>query len=395
MRFRDIIGHKPLIEHLIATAQAGRVAHTQLFAGPEGNQKLPLALAYAQFLNCRHKVTAAEADLGGLSADSCGQCPSCVKFERLAHPDLHFFFPNNNGELVKKDAQSSDYMALWREFCLENHLEFSLNQWIEAMNIGSRQAIINIRDCHTLIEQLSLKSCEADYRTIILWMPEKISDTISSTLLKTLEEPEPQTLFLLVTENPDQISSTILSRTQIIRVPALDNGEIAQGLRHIYGVPAESATALAESAHGDLCRALDEWRGHEIEERFEGIFANWMRACYKADVPELMALSEQWAAAGFGRESLRHFLRFALERIRLCLLCHEGCGVMAHLPDEQQAFIRNFSPFITAENAPAYYRLINDAIYFVARNANISNLMTDTSLQICRLMAAEKKKKHA
>ncbi|MDE5743494.1 MAG: DNA polymerase III subunit delta, partial [Bacteroidales bacterium] len=185
MRFRDIIGQKPLIERLIASAQAGRIAHAQLFSGPEGNQKLPLALAYAQFLNCRHKVTAADADLGGLSADSCGQCPSCVKFERLAHPDLHFFFPNNIGELVKKDAQSTDYLPLWREFGLKNRLEFSLNDWIEAMNIGQRQAIINIRDCHTLIEQLALKSCEADYRVVVLWMAEKISDTISSTLLKT------------------------------------------------------------------------------------------------------------------------------------------------------------------------------------------------------------------
>ncbi|MDE5703714.1 MAG: hypothetical protein K2H70_02700, partial [Bacteroidales bacterium] len=266
---------------------------------------------------------------------------------------------------------------------------------IEAMNIGSHQAIINIRDCHPLIEHLSLKSCEADYRTVILWMPEKISDTISSTLLKTLEEPEPQTLFILVSENPDQISSTILSRTQIVRVPALDTETIAQGLQQFYGVPAEHAPVLAEAAHGNLCRALDAWRGLETEVRYETLFADWMRACYKADVPELMALSEQWAAAGFGREPLRHFLRFALERIRLCLLCHEGLVIMAHLPTEQQAFIRNFSPFITAENAPSYYRLINDAIYFVARNANISNLMTDTSLQICRLMAAEKKKKHA
>lgn len=393
MRFRDIIGQRPLIERLIASVQAGRIAHTQLFAGPEGNQKLPLALAYAQFLNCRHKLTAADADLGGLPADSCGQCPSCVKFERLAHPDLHFFFPNNIGELVKKDAQSTDYLPLWREFGLKNRMEFSLNEWIEAMNIGQRQAIINIRDCHTLIEQLSLKSCEADYRTVILWMAEKISDTISSTLLKTLEEPEPQTLFLLVSENPDQISATILSRTQIVRVPALTTEELENGLQTHYGLAQETAHPLAEAAHGNLCRALSDWRGHEAEEQHEAYFTRWMRSCYKADVPDLLDLSEQLSR--LGREPLRSFLRFALEKIRLCLLCHEGCGVMAHMPADQQAFIRNFSPFITAENAPVYYRIINDAIYFVARNANISNLMTDASLHICRLMAAEKKKKNA
>lgn len=393
MRFRDIIGQKPLIERLIASAQAGRIAHAQLFAGPEGNQKLPLALAYAQFLNCRHKVSAADEDLGGLPADSCGQCSSCVKFERLAHPDLHFFFPNNIGELVKKDAQSTDYLPLWREFGIKNHLEFSLNDWIEAMSIGQRQAIINIRDCHTLIEQLSLKSSEADFRVVVLWMAEKISDTISSTLLKTLEEPEPQTLFLLVSENPDQISATILSRTQIVQVPALTNEDLNHGLQTRYGIPAETAASLAEAAHGNLCRALADWRGHETEEQHAALFMRWMRAGYKADVPDLLDLSEQFSQ--LGREPLRQFLRFALERIRLCLLCHEGCGLMTQLPAEQQAFIRNFSPFITAENAPAYYRIINDAIYFVARNANISNLMTDASLQICRLMAAEKKKKNA
>lgn len=393
MRFRDIIGQRPLIERLIASAQAGRIAHAQLFSGPEGNQKLALALAYAQFLNCRHKVTAAEAELGGISADSCGKCPSCVKFERLAHPDLHFFFPNNIGELVKKDAQSTDYLTLWREFGLKNRMEFSLNDWIDAMNIGQRQAIINIRDCHTLIEQLALKSCEADYRVVVLWMAEKISDTISSTLLKTLEEPEPQTLFLLVSENPDQISATILSRTQIVQVPALNTEDLCGGLVTHYGLSAAEAQPLAEAAHGNLCRALADWRGHEGEEQHEAYFTRWMRACYKADVPDLLDLSEQLAR--LGREPLRLFLRFTLEKIRLCLLCHEGCGIMAQLPAEQQAFVRNFSPFITPENAPAYYRIINDAIYFVARNANISNLMTDASLQICRLMAAEKKKKNA
>ena len=394
MRFRDIIGHKPLIEQLLAAAKAGRIAHTQLFAGPEGNQKLPLALAYAQYLNCRNKVSASDEDLGGISADSCGKCPSCVKFERLAHPDLHFFYPNNNNDnKVKKDSQSSSYITQWREFAIKNRLEFTLNEWVECMDIGTRQAIINIRDCHTLIEQISLKNCDADFRTVVLWLPEKISDTISSTLLKTLEEPEPKTIFLLVAEHPDQISATILSRTQMVHVPALTNEEMSEGLMQHYGLSQEAARSMAEAAHGNLCRALAEIRGDENAQLHESVFMQWMRACYKADVPELLGLSEQFGK--MGREPLRLFLGFALDQIRLCLLLHEGCDFTSRLSAERQAFIRNFSPFITPSNAPLYYNLINDATYYVVRNANIPNLMTDASLQICRLMAAEKKKKNA
>lgn len=394
MLFRDIIGQRTLLERLISSALAGRIAHTQLFAGPEGDQKLPIALAYAQFLNCKNKLFAKDGhDLNGLPADSCGKCPSCIKFEKLVHPDLHFFFPNNIGDLIKKDSQSSDYTTLWRDFCIQTRLEFTFNEWVEEMGIGSRQAIINIRDCHTIIERLSLKSYEADFRVVILWMAEKLSDTISSTLLKTLEEPTPQTLFLLISENTDQVTGTILSRAQLVQIPALTDEELSAGLHKFYGLDEPAAVELAKYSHGNICFALEELRGSEQKDVFDTLFAKWMRLCYKVDVCEMVSLSETLTA--LGREPLRNFLRRALENIRLCLLCNQGCSLTVKCTTEKQQFIKNFSPFITPQNALLYYNMINDAIYFIARNANISNLITDTSLQICRLLAAEKKKKNA
>ncbi|MDR0763449.1 MAG: hypothetical protein LBF01_03015 [Bacteroidales bacterium] len=189
MQFKDIEGQKKIISWLTKSAEAGRIAHAQLFFGPEGSQKLPVAVAYAQFINCRTPIMQ-----DGHPIDSCGKCSSCIKFSRLEHPDLHFFFPNNNNAVIEK-SQSLDYMPLWREVFKENHGEFSYQTWINAMEIGqNRQAIINKADCDTLLNTLNFRKFEADYRIVIIWMAEKISDTISGALLKTLEEPEAGTV---------------------------------------------------------------------------------------------------------------------------------------------------------------------------------------------------------
>ncbi|MEG1498339.1 MAG: hypothetical protein RRX93_03105 [Bacteroidales bacterium] len=390
MLFRDIIGQKDLIEKLIGAVQAGRIPHAQLFSGPEGNQKLPLALAYAQYINCKHKLFASDGiDLQGLSSDSCGKCSSCIKFGKLIHPDLHFFYPNNNGSFVKKDSQSIDYISLWRDLTLKKQGEFSYNEWIETMDIGNRQASLNIRDCNTILQTLCLKSFEADFRIVILWMVEKLSASISSVILKTLEEPEPKTVFLLIAENQDQILGTILSRTQIIRVPRIETEDLKNGLIQ-KGTNETSALNIAASSGGNLIEALCKLSMAGNESLFHEYFADWMRICYKVDMPALLLFSDK--ISSLGRENLKYFLQECLDEFRGCLLTRNHNETWLKVDAEKQKFWTNFSKYISNKNIPQYYKIINDAIYSIERNAHIPTLFTDASLEFCRLIAAERKR---
>ncbi|MDE6493222.1 MAG: hypothetical protein K2L50_01385 [Bacteroidales bacterium] len=385
--FRNIAGQRELIEKMIAAVDNGRIAHAQLFWGPEGNGQLALALAYAQYINCQHKMRASEgADLAGLSADSCGKCPSCLKFEKLAHPDLHFVYPNNiNGSDIKKDSQSLDYIDVWRKTVLENQALFSYNEWVDAMGIGNRQAIINIRDCHRILQTLSLKPSEARYRVVVIWLIEKLSETIASTLLKTLEEPEPQTVFLLVSENPDQVLPTILSRTQMVKVPKVALSDMEKFLQG-KGLDAAQAQALAPRCRGNLLEAKILSGNNEVRKNFHTCFTDWMRLCFKVDMPALVALSEK--LSGWGREQLKFFLQNCLDEFRNCLLLTNACAHWTEGDAEEKSFWKNFSRYVTNTNIAQYYDLFNGAIYLISRNAHIPTLFTDMSIHLCRIIAA-------
>jgi DNA polymerase-3 subunit delta' len=354
VQFKDITGQKKVISWLTKSAEAGRIAHAQLFFGPEGSLKLPVAIAYAQFINCRTPIMQ-----DGHPVDSCGKCSSCIKFSRLEHPDLHFFFPNNDNALIEK-SQSSDYLPLWREVFKENNGEFSYQTWINAMEIGqNRQAIINKADCDTLLGILNLRKFEADYRIVIIWMAEKISDTISGALLKTLEEPEHGTVFILITENPDNIIATIRSRTQLVRFLNLP-----ENIQH------------------------SEQNTEEDNENHDK-FVLWMRYCYAADVPSILSFSEQMKA--HSREKVKYFLSGSLEEFRRCLLVRYHAERYVKATDEEKSFSLKFAPFINGNNIDKFYSIINKTIYHVDRNGNIQLLFTSASLEFCKIFAAERK----
>lgn len=390
MRFRDIVGQRELIEKLIAAVNNGRIPHAQLFWGTEGSGQLALATAYAQYINCRHKVHSSDGeDLDGLSSDSCGKCPSCLKFQQIAHPDLHFVYPNNaDGSHVKKDSQSLDYIEQWRELMLDTGGIFSLNEWTETMNIGTRQPIINVRDCRQILQNLSLKPAEAAFRIVIIWLIEKLDTTTSSILLKTLEEPEPQTVFLLVSENPDRILPTILSRTQMIKVPRIEPTEMESFLQK-KGLNAEDARDLASRSQGNIVEARLLSGNNETRKNFHESFANWMRLCFKVDMPALIALSEKMKE--LKGEPVKLFLQNCLNEIRTCMLIANGCGHWVTGDSGEKTFLQNFSRFVTGDNIRQYYDLFNDAIYQISRNADIPTLFTDLSIRLCRILAAAKR----
>ena len=220
MKFADIIGQSALKEHLVRSVESGRISHAQLFTGPAGAGTLPLAIAYAQYINCRNRK----------DGDSCGQCPSCRQIEQLAHPDLHFVFPVNkqgkkSGEVVISTAR--EFVELWREMFAKTGGYFSPRQWFDALNLGKTlKGVISAKESEEIIRRLGFKSFESEYKTMIIWLPETMNEEAANRILKILEEPWDKTLFILVSERPDQLLKTILSRTQEVAVPRLTTEDL-------------------------------------------------------------------------------------------------------------------------------------------------------------------------
>ncbi len=343
MRFSEITGNEDIKRKLIQTVLDQRVSHAQLFFGPENSRKFALAIAYAQFINCTNKQGVAG------NIDSCGVCPSCVKYQKLIHPDLHFIYPVATTKRVTKKPQSKHFIEDWRKFLLENNFQSGLQGWYETIGIENKQGIINAEDCNEIITTLSYKSYESDYKVMIIWMVEKLFYSAAPKLLKILEEPPEKTLFILLSEEPDQIIKTILSRTLMVKIPK----SVIPG----YGKTEE------DSIH------------------FEP-FRHWMRSCYAGKIPELIGFASEITKAG--REKQKSFLIYALKVVGYCATMNYRQLVPDGLEGEELKFIRDFSPFITSDKLIEFNTLLNDAIFHVERNAHTSTLFLDLSLKIVR-----------
>ncbi|MEI7661158.1 MAG: DNA polymerase III subunit delta, partial [Bacteroidota bacterium] len=281
--------------------------------------------------------------------DSCGICPSCVKYQKLAHPDLHFIYPVATTKRVTKSPQSKLFIAEWRKFLTENNFNAGLQSWYEAIGIENKQGIINKDDCNEIITTLSYKSYESDYKVMIIWMVEKLFYSAAPKILKILEEPPEKTLFILISEEPDQIINTILSRTLMVKIPKSD----------VAGTQANED----ESVHFLA-------------------FRGWMRNCYSGKISELLAFSSEIAKTG--REKQKSFLVYALKIIGYCASMNYRGHPPAGVEGEELKFIRDFSPLITFEKLNEFNTLLNDAIYHIERNAHGAILFTDLSLKIVR-----------
>jgi DNA polymerase III subunit delta' len=362
MRFRDIEGQEEIKRKLIRTVADQRVSHAQLFFGPEGNEKLALAVAYAQYINCKGTLPPApslgrEGGQDYLLGDSCGVCPSCVKFEKLIHPDLHFIYPVATTKRVTKKPKSVDFIAEWRTFLAETNYRGNIHDWFAAIGIENKQGIINADDCHEIINTLSYTSYESEYKVMIIWMAEKLYHAAAPKILKILEEPPEKTLFILITEDPDQILATIKSRTLPVRIPQ------SKGVR----------------------------RDREDPENF-AIFSNWMRLCFRADMAKLVALSAELAR--IGRENQKSLFNYSLGIIQQCLAFGFGNDDLVNRVPEEKEFTKKIAPYINPSNIGQFNKLFQDAIYHIERNAYPQVLFLDVSLQITRLFSAEAKKKN-
>lgn len=368
MLFSQIPGQQEIKQHLISTVQTGRISHARLFFGPEGVGALPLAVAYAQYINCENK----------LPVDSCGQCPSCLKFEKLAHPDLHFSLPIAKSKLVDADkVVSDDFMPLWRTVFTANPF-LALDDWLDKIEVDNKQVIINVEESQRIIQKLNLKAYESEYKILVMWLPEKMNPSAANKLLKVLEEPPDKTLFLLVSENTDSILPTILSRTQLLKIKPIDSVELAQYLEFLHNAPASQAQSIAFLAGGSY-REAQRLLNQETDANFP-VFRQWMRDCYGNKIQDLYNWVEGFSKEG--RESQKSFLVYGLGIIRECIIFNHLGESKVKLTGEELTFVTQFGKFINNTNGPRIIAELNRACEHVERNANSKVLFFDLSLSI-------------
>lgn len=372
MKFSEITGREKLKERLLRSVSQSRVSHAQLFLGPEGSGKLAMALAYAQYINCTSRTP----------LDSCGTCPSCLKYQKLAHPDLHFVFPVAKTKEVDDKPMSKLFMHHWRELVIKSKAVFNINDWYQQIGLENKQGIINTDDCNEIIRTLGYKSYESEYKVMIIWMVEKLYHAAAPRLLKILEEPPEKTLFILIAEHSELILPTILSRTQMVKFPRLSDEELTAALMNHTSCKAEEAAQVKYVADGNLNLAVKMIETGESDVADFELFRNWMRICYRKDLPGAYLLSGEFQK--LGREKQKKFFSYCLKATRYCLLKNFNNNDQIRAEGEELKFVSDFSPFINQANAALLTEAFNKSHFHIERNGSANNIFLDTSIQVMR-----------
>jgi DNA polymerase-3 subunit delta' len=380
MQFKSIIGQKTVIKKLLTGIHENRVAHSQLFLGPEGCGSLALAIAFVQYINCSHRN----------ETDSCGICPSCIKFQKFSHPDLHFYFPTTTNNSVKKDPKSQLFYNDWRGYLESCGAYPTQNGWYETLGVGNKQGTIYTRDASDISHEISLKPYEAEYKTFIIWLPERMHESASNKLLKTFEEPPAKTIFILVSERYELLLSTIRSRAQLIKVSKLTDDEIIEALYSRTEASEEIAKNIAMVANGNWNMALDIFENAEETQSNFILFRQWLRLCFRpGNYIELNKLNGELAR--IGRERQKRFLNYGLETIHSSILHNEGNSTKVKKSGEEFEFSQKFAPYINQDNQTEIYHLLNESIYHIERNAHGGILFSDLSFKMGDLLKKKKK----
>ena len=371
MFFKDVIGQEEAKQCLIREAKEGKIAHARLFCGPEGIGKLPLAIAFARYLSCNNPG----------EKDACGVCPSCIKFNKLAHPDLHFVFP-----VIKKKAKdtvSDDFISEWREL-LTHTPYFNLNIWLEEMGAENQQAQIYVKESDEIIRKLSLKSSQGGYKIMIIWLPEKMNVECSNKLLKLLEEPPSQTIFLLISEEPDLLLTTIQSRTQRLTLYGIEEECIMERLQNQYGLQEKDANSIAHQSEGNFLKALESIHLSEENKLFFDLFVNLMRLSYQRKIREMKQWSETLSA--MGREKQKHFLSYCQRLVRENFIYNFQDPSLIFMNEEEQNFSKRFAPYINEKNVMGIMDELSEAQRHIEQNVNARMVFFDFSLKMIVLL---------
>jgi len=377
MQFSEIIGQEAVKQRLVNSFNDGRLSHAQLFLGPEGSGTLAMAIAYSQYINCPNKT----------ANDSCGTCPSCMKYKALVHPDLHFVFPIITSPKFKEPV-SDNYITEWRKINNDTKSYFNLNGWLEYIDAENKQGSIQKNESSEINRKLNLKTYEADYKTMIIWMADKMNETCANKILKILEEPPPNTLFILIAENTDSILATILSRTQMIKMVKIDKENMLSYIKSEYKLGEEEAQFVAANANGNIIAVKSAVNMSEEIGMFFESFTNLMRKSYQRDFEGLIEWSK--AVATWGREKQKTYLEYCLGMLRNNFVMNQKANNILHMSKMEADFSSKFSVFINDSNIEEFSVLLSEAHYHIERNGSAKIIFLDLALKIAILFAKKR-----
>lgn len=382
MRFCDIIGQEDVKRRLRLSVQENRIPHAQLLYGEQGVGKLQLAIAYAQYLACKNRT----------AEDSCGVCPTCLQYEKLQHPDLHFAFPIIKTD-SSKEAVCNDYIGKFREIVLDRRY-FSLNDWLQYIGAQNKQGIIYEAESSEILRKLSLKAFGDGFKVMIIWMPEKMHTACANKLLKILEEPPEGTVFLLVSEDPSLLLSTILSRTQQIKVPRIEEKDIIKALceqSQDEDMDITTAASIAHIASGSWLKAMQIVSENETNTQNLQAFIQLMRNAWQVGARKkydsLIEL-RNWCSemSTKGREQIKSFLLFAQRQIRENFIRNAALPEINYQTPAEAQFSEKFAPFINENNVEKMMQELDTAQKQIEQNGNAKIILFDLCLQFIVLL---------
>jgi DNA polymerase-3 subunit delta' len=376
MFFRDIPGLTEIKNRLVQSVVSGRISHAQLFFGPEGCGNLPMAVAYARYISCLNRN----------DNDSCGNCSSCNKYNKLIHPDLHFVFPVNSGKKGLEHPVSDDYLAEWREMFLHNPWLIE-NEWYEFIGIENKQGFIGKDESRQIIRKLNLKPFESDHKIMIIWLPERMNAVAANKLLKMIEEPPDMTVFIMVSESAQNMLPTILSRLQVHKFSKINDEAMKISLMKQFDLPEIRLEDIVHLSDGNYHRALEIMGSGEETAFFLDKFSSLMRISYQKKINLLVPLVDELHQ--FGREKLKRFLDYSLKMIRENYIMNFNKQEMIYLSAEEKTFSDRFHLYIHHKNVQKIYALFNKASGDIESNAYSKIVLLDVGLQLFDLLKKE------
>ena len=376
MKRKEVIGQEEVWQRLITMVREDRLPHAIMLCGPQGCGKMALALAFASYLICQNREGHDEA---------CGECRQCKMLEKWGHPDLLFSYPTIKTPNMGSEHKpvSEDFAEEWRNM-ISRSPYFNIEQWMTEIGAENQQAIITAGESDELNRKLSLKSSQGGYKVSVIWLPERMNIECANKILKLIEEPPSQTIFIMVSENPDNLLETIRSRVQRIDVKKTDNESIQKALVGKYGISEDDAMRVARLANGDWLTAVSELSADGENKEFLADFQSLMRLAYQRNVREMKHWSEN--INSYGREKQKRFLTYFLRMIRESFMYNFQQPELSYMTSQEEAFTANFARFVNENNILQITELANKAIRDISQNANGKIVFFDMALQMIVLL---------
>jgi DNA polymerase-3 subunit delta' len=374
MQFKNIIGQELIKKRLINSVLSNKISHAQLFFGSEGVGKLALAIAYAQYINCTNRT----------ETDSCGECNSCKKYNKLIHPDLHFVFPVVK---IKPDSVSDDHIQKWRDFVNESPY-FTYNQWVGQLDNENKQAGIFVQESKNILKKINLTSYESEYKVMIFWLAEKMNTETANKLLKIIEEPPKKTLFILISEAPDSIITTIKSRTQPVNIPKIENFALKLYLQENTEFAENEYDTAIKYSNGSLTSLLKFIDDSEENNELFDLFVKFMRVCYKYNIDEINELTKEFTS--LTREKQKRFFLLSVRLVRENLILNLGLPEISILTTAEYNFSSKFSNFIKFEIIEDLENELSKAFLDLERNGSAKIIFYDVAIKVNKLLRKAK-----